>query len=306
MATNVGILHPGAMGVSIAATMANSGYTVWWASEGRSEASRARAAEQQFQDAGSLAELCARCAVIVSVCPPHAAAATADAVIAQGWRGLYLDANAIAPNNAQRIGAAISAAGGTFVDGSIIGGPAWEPGKTWLYLSGAAADEMAAYFAAGPLETEVIGGEIGKASALKMCFAANTKGAMALLCAVAAAAEQLGVRDELERQWSRWEAGSRGAERTAHPAGDAEGVALRRRDGADRRHVRSSGRAGWLSARGGGRVSADGGVQGRGRSAGVRGRAAGAAEKLTPSPTLPGNLWLPLLRGREQAHNGLR
>ncbi len=67
---------------------------------------------------------------------------------------------------------------------------------------------MAAYFAAGPLETEVIGGEVGKASALKMCFAANTKGATALLCAVAAAAEQLGVRAELERQWSRWEAGA--------------------------------------------------------------------------------------------------
>ena len=31
---------------------------------------------------------------------------------------------------------------------------------------------------------------------------------MALLCAVAAAAEQLGVRAELERQWSRWEAGA--------------------------------------------------------------------------------------------------
>ena len=208
MATNVGILHPGAMGVSIAATMVNSGYPVWWASDGRSEASRARAAVHQLQDAGLLADLCARCTVIVSVCPPHAAAATADAVIAQGWRGLYLDANAIAPNNAQRIGAAISAAGGTFVDGSIIGGPAWEPGKTWLYLSGEAADEMAAYFAAGPLETEVIGKAVGKASALKMCFAANTKGATALLCAVAAAAEQLGVRDELERQWSRWEAGA--------------------------------------------------------------------------------------------------
>ncbi len=208
MAENVGILHPGAMGVSIAATMANSGYAVWWASEGRSEASRARAAEHRLNDAGSLAELCNRCDVIVSVCPPHAAAATADAVIAQGWRGLYLDANAIAPGNAQRIGAQISAAGGTFVDGSIIGGPAWEPGKTWLYLSGASAAAMAAYFAAGPLETEVIGGEIGKASALKMCFAANTKGAMALLCAVAAAAEQLGVREELERQWSRWEAGA--------------------------------------------------------------------------------------------------
>jgi hypothetical protein len=49
----------------------------------------------------------------------------------------------------------------------------------------------------------VIGDEIGKASALKMCFAANTKGTTALLCAIVAAAEELGVRPELERQWSR-------------------------------------------------------------------------------------------------------
>ncbi|MBI1256834.1 MAG: DUF1932 domain-containing protein [Chloroflexi bacterium] len=203
METKVGILHPGAMGISVAATIQHSGSEVWWASEGRSTESRARAAEHHLNDAGTLAELCATCAVIVSVCPPHAAAATADAVIANGWHGLYLDANAIAPQHAQQIAERLRAAGSTLVDGGIIGGPAWEAGKTWLYLSGEAAAEMAQYFAAGPLETEVISTEIGKASALKMCFAANTKGATALLSAVAAAAERLGVRADLERQWSR-------------------------------------------------------------------------------------------------------
>ena len=172
-------------------------------SDGRSAESRARAAEHDLNDAGTLAALCATCGVIVSVCPPHAAAATADAVIAQGWRGLYLDANAIAPQHARQIGERLSAAGSTFVDGGIIGGPAWKPGKTWLYLSGEAEAAMAQYFAAGPLETEIIGAEIGKASALKMCFAANTKGATALLSAVVAAAQQFGVRADLERQWSR-------------------------------------------------------------------------------------------------------
>ncbi len=204
--TQIGILHPGAMGISVAATIQNSGYEVWWVSEGRSAASRDRAAQHHLNDAETLAGLCQRCGLIVSVCPPAAAEMTADAVIAQGWRGLYLDANAIAPQHARKIGAKISAAGGTFVDGGIIGGAAWQPGKTWLYLSGDAAPQAATYFAAGPLETEVIGAEIGKASALKMCYAANTKGATALLCAVVAAAEQLGVRADLERQWSRSDA----------------------------------------------------------------------------------------------------
>ncbi len=199
----IGILHPGAMGISVAATLQNGGYPVWWASAGRSEDSRLRASDYRLKDAETLESLCQRCAVIVSVCPPHAAEATADAVIAQGFRGLYLDANAIAPQTVRRIGEKISAGGGRLVDGGIIGRQAWQPGKTWLYLSGEAAHEMAAYFAAGPLETEVIGSEVGKASALKMCFAANTKAAAALLCAVVAAAEQLGVRADLERQWSR-------------------------------------------------------------------------------------------------------
>jgi len=97
----------------------------------------------------------------------------------------------------------VTEAGVDFVDGGVIGGPAWTPQATWLYLSGKTADEVAAFFAGGPLETEIIGDEIGKASALKMCFAANTKGTAALLCAIVAAAEGMGVRTELEKQWSR-------------------------------------------------------------------------------------------------------
>ncbi len=94
-------------------------------------------------------------------------------------------------------------AGVAFVDGGIIGGPAWEPGRTWLYLSGRNAESAASAFSAGPMETEVIGDEVGKASALKMCFAANTKGTTALLCAIVAAADKLGVREDLQCQWSR-------------------------------------------------------------------------------------------------------
>lgn len=203
MAAQVGILHPGAMGISVAATLRNSGCDVWWASAGRSGQSRERAAQHNLLDAGTLSELCARCEMIVSVCPPHVSEDTADAVLQASFRGLYIDANAISPQRAERIGEKLEAAGICFVDGGIIGGPAWKPKQTWLNLSGAEAERAAAYFAAGPLETEVIDAEIGKASALKMCFAANSKGITVLLCAVMAASEQLGVRDALERQWMR-------------------------------------------------------------------------------------------------------
>ena len=88
-----------------------------------------------------------------------------------------------------------------FVDGGIIGGPAWKPKETWLYLSGKDANIIADCFTNGPLETKIIGDEIGKASALKMCYAAYSKGTTALLAAILATAESLDVREELYQQW---------------------------------------------------------------------------------------------------------
>lgn len=206
-AETIGILHPGAMGISIAAAALRSGHRVCYASEGRSDATRARAIEHNLHDLETLSALCVECSLIISVCPPHAAEKVAEAVIAHGFRGLYLDANAISPQKAHRIGKKLSNAGIDFVDGGIIGGPAWTPGETWLYLSGKDAGRTADCFSAGPLEVSVIGEEIGKASALKMCYAAYTKGTTALLASTLALAEASSVRGELESQWKRDEPG---------------------------------------------------------------------------------------------------
>ncbi len=201
--TKLGILHPGNMGISVAASAQKGGCEVYWASEGRSAQTRERAEKHSLHDAGTVAKLCDTCSVVASVCPPHAAEEVAEQVLACGFSGLYLDANAISPQRAVRIGDRMTAAGVAFVDGGIIGGPAWEPGQTWLYLSGERAEEMAACFAGGSLETAVIGAAIGKASALKMCYAAWTKGSTALLCAILGTAEALDVRTELAQQWER-------------------------------------------------------------------------------------------------------
>jgi 3-hydroxyisobutyrate dehydrogenase-like beta-hydroxyacid dehydrogenase len=56
-------------------------------------------------------------------------------------------------------------------------------------------------FYEGTLETKITGDEIGKASALKMCYAAYSKGTTALLAAILATAESLDVREELYQQW---------------------------------------------------------------------------------------------------------
>lgn len=197
----IGILHPGDMGISVAATIQNSGNTVYWASEGRGTKTRARAEKHGLNDAVSLSRLCDTCSIIVSVCPPESAEDVAKSVVSHNFTGLYVDMNAISPQRVTRIGQAMTEAGVTFVDGSIIGGPAWTPGSTRLYLSGEASEQVARCFSAGPLETVMIGQEIGKASALKMCYAAYTKGMTALLAGVLATAESMNVLTELEGQW---------------------------------------------------------------------------------------------------------
>ena len=200
---HIGFLHPGAMGVSLAVAAKNTGHTAYWVSEGRSRDSYERAAKNSLVEMQAIDELCDRCSVIICVCPPHAATEVAEQVLTYSFKGIYADVNAISPQRAKQIGHLMNEAGVEFVDGGIIGGPAWKPDNTWLYLSGRTADQVAACFAGGPLATEVIGDDIGKASALKMCYAANTKGTTALLCAIVAAAEEMGVRKELEKQWSR-------------------------------------------------------------------------------------------------------
>jgi 3-hydroxyisobutyrate dehydrogenase-like beta-hydroxyacid dehydrogenase len=199
----IGILHPGLMGIVVAVSAQNSGNEVLWASEARSAATRERASQAGLRDAGTLAKLCELCPVIMSVCPPEFAEEIADQVVQSSYKGTFVDANAISPERTLRIARRLEEHGGRFVDGGIIGPPTTTRGRTWLYLAGEDAASIAPYFSSGPIETEVLAGGIGRASALKMCFAAYSKGSIALVYAVLAAAERLDVLEDLKRQWNR-------------------------------------------------------------------------------------------------------
>ena len=197
----VGVLHPGEMGISVAASIKNSGRKVYWVSEDRSQKTRERAEKHGLRDAKTLQQLCDACTTVISVCPPHAAEDVASQVVKCAYSGMYIDANAISPQRSIDIGQTLNKAGISYVDGGIVGGPAWQPGTTWFHLAGHQAEAVADCFSAGPMETSIIGPAIGKASALKMCFAAYTKGTTALLCGIISTAEALGVRGELFEQW---------------------------------------------------------------------------------------------------------
>jgi 3-hydroxyisobutyrate dehydrogenase-like beta-hydroxyacid dehydrogenase len=203
---SIGLLHPGEMGNAVGHS-AREGARVLWASEGRSPASRARAAAAGLEDVETLAALVGRSAVILSICPPDAAADVARKVAALRFSGVYVDANAVSPATAREIGAIVEKDGAAFVDGGIVGPPPRTRGSTRLYLSGGEAARVAALFARGPLEAIVLDGPPGAASALKMAYAAYTKGTAALLMAIRALAITEGVDEALRQEWERSQPG---------------------------------------------------------------------------------------------------
>lgn len=202
MAT-IGLLHPGDMGSVVGACAVAAGSRVLWASEGRSAGSRERAAAAGLEDGGRLAAVVGASDVVISVCPPHAALDLARAVAGLGFAGLFVDANAVAPATGREIGAVAEAGGATFVDGGLIGPPPRAAGSTRLYLSGREAKRAAALFGGSALEVVVVGDAPGAASALKMAYAAYTKGVSALLMAIRALAASEGVDDALLAEWRR-------------------------------------------------------------------------------------------------------
>ena len=196
--TTIGILHPGAMGAAVGAALAEGGHRVLWASGGRSEATAARAREAGLEDAGDAAGLLAASDVALSICPPHVAVDVAR--LAAGSPIPFADANAISPATAEEVAAIV---GDRYVDASIIGPPPARAGTTRLYLWGAGAGEVSAVFAGGLVDARVIDADVPMAaSALKMAYAAWTKGSAALLLATARTAGALGVEEQLREEWA--------------------------------------------------------------------------------------------------------
>jgi len=190
----VGLLHPGEMGATIGAMLVEQGHVVLWSSQGRSEQTAKRAAAagltatEDFHDAE----------VIMSVCPPHAALDVARSL--QGTAALVIEANAVSPETARGIGELF---GHRWVDGGIVGPPPRREGTTRLYLSGPDATEASRLFDGTRLEPIVLGGSPVAASALKMAYAAWTKGSAALLLAAMGSAQANGVEDALRAEWNR-------------------------------------------------------------------------------------------------------
>jgi 3-hydroxyisobutyrate dehydrogenase-like beta-hydroxyacid dehydrogenase len=191
----VGFLHPGLMGETLAA---NCSETALWVGQGRSADTRARAEHHGLTEVATLRELVDRAGAIVSICPPGAALEVATTVADADFTELYVDANAVSPDTARSIATRFE----HYVDGSVIGPPAHTPGTTRLYLSGERATEVAGWYGGSALDARVIGLEPGAASALKMAYASWTKIGSAMNLAIRALARAEGIDDALVDEWN--------------------------------------------------------------------------------------------------------
>jgi 3-hydroxyisobutyrate dehydrogenase-like beta-hydroxyacid dehydrogenase len=199
----VGIMSPGDMGQAIGAVLAQHGLNAIAALDERSERTRRLAAEGGLADVGTVERLVVESDVILSVLVPSEAVAAAEriarALRAVRSRPLYADCNAIAPQTTARVGSIVEEAGARFVDASIIGPPPRKPGATRIYASGPHASELAALSEHG-LDIRVLGDVVGHASAIKMCYAALTKGSTALATELLISARRLGVEEPLRAE----------------------------------------------------------------------------------------------------------
>jgi 3-hydroxyisobutyrate dehydrogenase-like beta-hydroxyacid dehydrogenase len=200
----IGVTSPGDMGQAVAQRPKAKGFEVFVALDGRSARTRELGRKAELTDCGSLEKLVGTCDAIMSILNPAAAVenarAVAEAMRKSGKTPLYIDCNAIAPQTCKEIERIMRDAGAAFVDAAIIGPPPRGSAKARLYVSGADAGALS-QLGDAQLEVRVVGERTGDASAVKMCYAAVTKGAIALGAELLMTARKLGVEKTLDAEF---------------------------------------------------------------------------------------------------------
>ena len=199
----VAILSPGDMGHAVGRVLRESGLDVITCLEGRSERTKELAGKAGFLAVASLGEMVKQADLILSILVPAEALAVSRQVAAAlrdtGEATPFADCNAVSPQTAEAIDRVVADAGGLFIDGSIIGGPPRRDASPRFYVSGPHVDLMSELDGRG-IEVRDLGRAVGRASGIKMCYAALTKGTSALQYALLTAAEAMGLSDELRKE----------------------------------------------------------------------------------------------------------
>lgn len=207
----VGVMSPGDMGSGVGGILVRSGLRVITSLKGRSEGSSTRAAEQGIVDVGSLDDVVASSDLMLSILVPSEAlafaASAAESIVRTNSHVAFADCNAVSPATGVKIGKIITAAGGMFIDAGIIGGSPRTGAIPRFYASGEHAGILAELDGKG-ISVPVMRGAVGRASGLKMLYAALTKGTAALHASTLMAAKSLGLFDDLIHELEQSQSGT--------------------------------------------------------------------------------------------------
>jgi 3-hydroxyisobutyrate dehydrogenase-like beta-hydroxyacid dehydrogenase len=202
---SIGITSPGDMGQGVAMVLKELGYNVCMASDGRSARTRGLGEKAGLADLHTMEALVKECDMVMSILDPGAAVTNARAVAAAckatNRKILFVECNAVAPNTMKEITGIMEGAGCTVVDAGIIGPPPRKGAKQRFYVSGPNAHLMQR-INCPQIIVKVAGEKIGDASAVKMCYAALTKGSIALGTEILVSARKLGVDAVLEAEFT--------------------------------------------------------------------------------------------------------
>ncbi|HET7036047.1 MAG TPA: DUF1932 domain-containing protein [Thermomicrobiaceae bacterium] len=201
----VAVMSPGQMGHAVGRVLARHGLRVITSLAGRGERTAGLARAAGIEDVGSLDRVVAEADIVLSLLPsaaaPLLAEQLAERLAGRGRPLVFVECNALAPQTTRAIAATVAEAGATVVDAGIVGGPPTERRGPKFYLSGPDLEGVRVLGRYG-LDLRPIGTEIGQASAMKMCYAALTKGLNALGTELLLAADAHGLRaallDELQ------------------------------------------------------------------------------------------------------------
>ncbi len=199
----VAVMAPGDMGHAVGAMLHRHGLRVITCLEGRSARTRALASKAGIRAVVDEDGLVGEADILLSILVPAQAENLARRIAAALERTrstlLYVDCNAIAPQTTRRVGALVEAAGARFVDAGIIGPPPRTNSRTIFYASGPHVADFAILRDFG-LDVRMVSARPGDASAVKMCYAALTKGTTAVMTELSLAAKRLGVADTLREE----------------------------------------------------------------------------------------------------------
>jgi 6-phosphogluconate dehydrogenase (decarboxylating) len=124
---NIGLLHPGDMGITISLPLQKAGHKIYWPSKYRSQETRDKANQHSIIDIVDLNSILKTCSVVFVICKNGGPVEVADAICSRGYDGVVCDANNLWGEQSEKeLADKYFSAGIRYVDASLWGWPHYQ------------------------------------------------------------------------------------------------------------------------------------------------------------------------------------